>query len=196
MEETEVKKKQKAEYRSAKRSKKLIREAFLSLLKEKPESKITVTDIVNLADINRATFYAHYPDVRGVVEEIENDVIDKMMTVLGEFRYFSFFKNPAPLLLKISRFLEADVSLYKQLINTDSSDAFISKLKKIFTDYMKNDPDIPEYIREKKRFSIRVSYFTGGIVNAYKQWLIGELDCSLNDISMEIALMITETDLS
>lgn len=196
MEETEVKKKQKAEYRSAKRSKKLIREAFLSLLKEKPESKITVTDIVNLADINRATFYAHYPDVRGVVEEIENDVIDKMMTVLGEFRYFSFFKNPAPLLLKISRFLEADVSLYKQLINTDSSDAFISKLKKIFTDYMKNDPDIPEYIREKKSFSIRVSYFTGGIVNAYKQWLIGELDCSLNDISMEIALMITETDLS
>ena len=27
-------------------------------------SKITVTDIVNRADINRATFYAHYPDVR------------------------------------------------------------------------------------------------------------------------------------
>jgi len=190
------KKQQKAEYRSAKRSRRLIREAFLTLLKKKPETKITVTDIVNLADINRTTFYAHYPDVRGVVEEIENDVIDKMMIILKDFHYFSFFKNPAPLLLQISRFLEMDVDLYKQLIKIDSSDAFLDKLKKIFAEFMENDPDIPQYIREKSSFAIRVSYFTGGIVNAYKQWLTEELDCSLNDISMEIASMITETDLS
>lgn len=188
--------KQKAEYRSAKRSRKMIREAFLTLLKKKPETKITVTDIVNLADINRTTFYAHYPDVRGVVEEIENDVIDKMIVILKDFHYFSFFKNPAPLLLQISRFLEMDIDLYKQLIRIDSSDAFLDKLKKIFAEFMENDPDIPEYIREKSSFSIRVSYFTGGIVNAYKQWLTGELDYSLNDISMEIASMITGADLS
>ena len=188
--------KQKAEYRSAKRSRKMIREAFLTLLKKKPETKITVTDIVNLADINRTTFYAHYPDVRGVVEEIENDVIDKMMVILKDFHYFSFFKNPAPLLLQISRFLEMDIDLYKQLIRIDSSDAFLDKLKKIFAEFMENDPDIPQYIREKSSFAIRVSYFTGGIVNAYKQWLTGELTCSLNDISMEIASMIAGADLS
>jgi len=187
--------KQKAEYRSAKRSRKLIRDAFLTLLNNKPEGKITVTDIVNLADINRTTFYAHYPDVRGVVEEIENDVINKMITILNEFHYFSFFKNPAPLLLKISRFLEMDVELYKQLIRIDSSDAFLNKLEKIFAKFMEEDSDIPHYIKEKNNFKIRVSYFTGGIVNAYKQWLTGELKCSLNDISMEIALMITETEL-
>jgi len=194
--EENVKTTQKTEYRSAKRSRKLIREAFLELLKRKPETKITVTDIVNLADINRTTFYAHYPDVRGVVEEIENDVIDKMMIILKDFHYFSFFKNPAPLLLQISRFLEMDVDLYKQLIRIDSSEAFLDKLKKIFAEFMENDPDIPQYIREKSSFAIRVSYFTGGIVNAYKQWLTEELDCSLNDISMEIAAMIAGTDLS
>lgn len=187
---------QKAEYRSARRSRQMIREAFLTLLKKKPETKITVTDIVNLADINRTTFYAHYPDVRGMVEEIENDVIDKMMRILKDFHYFSFFRNPAPLLLQISRFLEMDIDLYKQLIRTDSSDAFLDKLKKIFAEFMENDPDIPQYIREKNSFAIRVSYFTGGIVNAYKQWLTGGLDCSLNDISMEVAALISETDLS
>ena len=186
---------QKAEYRSAKRSRKMIREAFLTLLKKKSETKITVTDIVNLADINRTTFYAHYPDVRGVVEEIENDVIDKMMVILKDFHYFSFFKNPAPLLLQISRFLEMDMGLYKQLIRIDSSEAFLEKLKKIFADFMENDPDIPQYIREKKSFSIRVSYFTGGIVNTYKQWLLDKLDCSLNDISMEVAALLTESEL-
>ena len=49
-----------AEYRSAIRSRRMIREAYTVLLKEKDLSKITVTDIVNRADINRATFYAHY----------------------------------------------------------------------------------------------------------------------------------------
>lgn len=185
----------KAEYRSSKRSKKLIREAYLELLKNKPEHKITVTDIVTLADINRTTFYAHYPDVRGVIEEIENDVIGKMLSILKEFNYFSFFKNPAPLLLQISRFIEMDLELYKQLICTESSEIFLEKLKKVFLEFMQKDPDIPQYIKDKKSYMIRTNYFTGGIVNVYKQWLLGKLDCSLNDISMEIALLISENDL-
>lgn len=51
-------------YKSALRSRKWIRQAFMELLREKEFEKITVTDIVNRADINRSTFYAHYPDVR------------------------------------------------------------------------------------------------------------------------------------
>ena len=51
-------------YKSALRSRKWIRQAFMELLREKDFEKITVTDIVNRADINRSTFYAHYPDVR------------------------------------------------------------------------------------------------------------------------------------
>ena len=49
----------KAEYRSAIRSRKLINEALADLLTEKPLDKITVTDVVSRADINRGTFYAH-----------------------------------------------------------------------------------------------------------------------------------------
>jgi len=89
-----------AEYRSAIRSRRMIREAYTVLLKEKDLSKITVTDIVNRADINRATFYAHYPDVRGVTEEIENEIIAKMLEVLKEFEFTNFFRNPTPLLLQ------------------------------------------------------------------------------------------------
>ena len=86
---------QKAEYRSAIRSRRMIREAYTQLLKEKDLSRITVTDIVKQADLNRATFYAHYPDVRGVTEEIENEIIEKMLEVLKEFRFTNFFHNPA-----------------------------------------------------------------------------------------------------
>ncbi len=186
---------QKAEYRSAKRSRQLIRQAYMELLKEKDLNKITVTDIVNRADINRGTFYAHYPDVRGVTEEIENEFISEMLLILSEFKYESFFKNPTPLLLKISRFLEKDENFYKVLIRSNNSEIFLEKLKALFTDHMLSDTDIPSGIKNSKAVSLRICYFAGGIVNLYKQWFMGNLNCTLNDIALEISkLLALETD--
>ena len=180
----------KAEYRSAIRSRRLIRQAYTALLREKDLSKITVTDIVKRADINRATFYAHYPDVRGVTEEIENEIIAKMLDMLKEFEFKDFFRNPAPLLLELSRSLEEDADFYRILIKANGSEIFMEKLKKCFTDYMLNDSDIPEDMRHSKMVSLRVCYFAGGIVNLYKQWFRGDLDCSLNDIAMEVSKLL------
>lgn len=53
----------KAEYKSAIRSRRMIQRALVELLQEKELDKITVTDIVTRADINRGTFYAHYADL-------------------------------------------------------------------------------------------------------------------------------------
>lgn len=180
----------KAEYRSSIRSRRLIREAYVALLKEKDLAKITVTDIVNRADINRATFYAHYPDVRGVTEEIENEIITKMLNVLKEFKFTNFFSNPAPLLLQISRYIEEDAEFYRIMIKANGSEIFMEKLKKCFTDYMINDSDIPADMRHSKMVSLRVCYFAGGIVNLYKQWFRGDLNCTLNDIALEVSKLL------
>lgn len=180
----------KAEYRSAIRSRRMIREAYMELLKEKDLSKITVTDIITRADLNRATFYTHYPDVRGVTEEIENEIIEKMLEVLKEFQFTSFFRNPAPLLLKISRYLEEDTDFYRILVRANGSEIFMEKLKKVFSDHMLNDSDIPESMRQSKMVELRVCYFAGGIVNLYKQWFRGDLNCTLNDIALEVSKLL------
>lgn len=187
---------QKAEYRSAKRSRALIRQAYTDLLKEKDLNKITVTDIVKKADINRGTFYAHYPDVRGVTEEIEDEFIEEMLNILAEFKYENFFQNPTPLLLKISRFLEKDEEFYKVLIKSNNSEIFLEKLKKIFSNHMLSNTDIPDDLKSTKTVKLRISYFSGGIVNVYKQWFMGELACNLSDIALEISKLLSlETDL-
>ena len=180
----------KAEYRSAIRSRRMIREAYMELLKEKDLSKITVTDIITRADLNRATFYAHYPDVRGVTEEIENEIIEKMLEVLKEFQLTSFFRNPAPLLLNMSRYLEEDSDFYGILVSAIGSEIFMEKLKKVFSDHMLNDSDIPESMRQSKMVELRVCYFAGGIVNLYKQWFRGDLNCTLNDIALEVSKLL------
>ena len=181
---------QKAEYRSSIRSHRMIREAYTQFLKEKGLSKITVTDIVTRADLNRAIFYAHYPDVRGVAEEIEDEIIEKMIDVLKEFKFTSFFKNPAPFLLKLSRCLEEDDEFYRTLIMANGSEIFMEKLKNVFSNYMLNNSDIPVDMRHTKTVRLRVSYFAGEIINLYKQWFRGDLDCTLNDIALEISRLL------
>ena len=40
----------------------ILKQSFLKLLKEKPVNKITVKELCELSQINRATFYTHYSD--------------------------------------------------------------------------------------------------------------------------------------
>lgn len=57
------------------RTKQVISESFLELLKGKRADRITVTEICAMASINRATFYKHYFDVRDLQASLENEIL-------------------------------------------------------------------------------------------------------------------------
>ena len=63
--------------RRVKMTKKLIKDALIDLMDKKTINKITVKEICQYADINRSTFYLHYTDQYALLEEIENDTINK-----------------------------------------------------------------------------------------------------------------------
>jgi AcrR family transcriptional regulator len=52
------------------RTRKLLLDAFMSLLAEKSFDDITVQDIAARATVNRATFYAHFVDKYALVDEL------------------------------------------------------------------------------------------------------------------------------
>ena len=182
---------QKKEYRSAIRSRRLIRESLISLLKEKDISKITVKDIVDRADLNRATFYAHYPDVRGVMEEFENETIYRLREILIGVRFENVLQNPTPLLLKVNHFLGEDLDFYRTLILSSSADQFLEKLKDLYISYLNADTDIPEVIRDTTALQIQIKFFADGIIGIYKRWFKGEVPGSLNDITLQLSKIIS-----
>ena len=55
------------------KSKIFLKKALLSMLEEKKISKIKINTLCERAEINRATFYAHYKDVVELFEEIINE---------------------------------------------------------------------------------------------------------------------------
>ena len=54
----------------------ILKESLLALLKQKPINKITVKEVCERAELNRATFYAHYSDCFALLESIEEDLLE------------------------------------------------------------------------------------------------------------------------
>ncbi|MCR5145138.1 MAG: TetR/AcrR family transcriptional regulator [Lachnospiraceae bacterium] len=62
------------------RTDKAIRTSFVEILQNKPLDKITVQDICNAAEINRATFYRYYVDIYDLFDTISQMFFDKLFT--------------------------------------------------------------------------------------------------------------------
>ena len=45
----------------------------MALLKERPLKSITVTELAELADVNRATFYVHFQDVYDMFDQVKEE---------------------------------------------------------------------------------------------------------------------------
>lgn len=184
---------EKKEYRNARRSRMLIRDAFMALLQEKPFEKITATDIINRADVNRSTFYAHYPDVRGLVEEILDEIVDSSTKLVKELNYQNLFQNPRPFVEKLVTVGEKYRGLYGLINQSNFVYQQTNRLKSAFIEKTLNAPEIPESLRQNKKFEIRTHFFIGGIFNTYQQWILGALECSGEEIVTEISELIVSS---
>ena len=61
--------------RRIRRTRAALKHVLMELLKKKPIDKITVTELCQMVEINRSTFYQHYCDVYALLEDIESDFL-------------------------------------------------------------------------------------------------------------------------
>ena len=139
-------KRMKAEYRSSIRSKTMIKEAMLELMVEKPFDKITITDIVKKADINRGTFYAHYDNTSEVLKSISASVMDEIASAFKARNNSDALWNPRGYLKQIYYFFLTNPIYFSRLVATEKisevlNDARHNAIRKILDDL---GMDLPE----------------------------------------------------
>lgn len=61
-------------------TKNIIKESFLSLLNTHPLNKITVKEICELSEINRATFYKYYENAYDLLDKLEQEILNKLLS--------------------------------------------------------------------------------------------------------------------
>jgi AcrR family transcriptional regulator len=126
----------KKEYRNKIRSKMLIREAVIELLEKKGDiSAVTVSDVVQLANINRGTFYNHYNNVVEVLEELKDE---KMQIFLDELKRIATFEDFEMFANNIIAYFSDNKESFKKIIKgisrtmiDDLKLEFVKEVKKI-----------------------------------------------------------------
>lgn len=173
----------KAEYRSSIRSKNLIKKALAKLIHEKELAKITVSDIIREADISRGTFYAHFSDVNGVIEQIESEEIQKLMDFVNRFKVENAVDNIPLFINKICDYLYRDMEYYKMLANSKILNNFLSRLVNIYYDSLidlMNVKDSPDALNKANTYLL---YTTSGAKDVLIAWLNGNLKGTPAEIS-------------
>ena len=181
---------QKKEYRNAVRSRRMIREAFAELLHEKPLEKITATDIINRSGLNRSTFYAHYPDVKGVLEEFAVEIVNMFRQMLAEMDFSQFLNDPEPNLKQVVAFLEENRGLYQLMARSDLSPIYVDQLKKVLIQQVLDTPNLPTDGLSKISSDIRIRILLSGIIDTYQDWLTGEIGYTLEELISEVTNII------
>ena len=62
----------------------MLTEALTKLLQRKQINEITVTELTELADMNRGTFYLYYRDIYDMLGSVEEELFQRLEQILGE----------------------------------------------------------------------------------------------------------------
>ena len=91
-------------------TKMMIQQTFLDLLMQKPISKITVKEICDIAQINRATFYKHYQDTYDLLEQFQSEAIQGLLALIEN----SSEKSTEQILVSILTIMKENKDMFKK----------------------------------------------------------------------------------
>ena len=185
----------KAEYRSAARSRRLIRDAYVNLMQVKSIDKISISDIVREADLNRGTFYAHYSNPMDVLMEIADEIVGDVQGFFADFSFTDFLKNPMPLLLRVEKLLADNLDFYRRINLNTASIGFTDQIKKILVEYISSNKSVPEKLRNNPHFTVALELFAGGLISVYLGFVLGTIRASAREITETISILISQSAL-
>jgi len=149
-------------------TKRLMQDALIDLLSEKPIHKVTVRELCERADVNRSTFYAHYASPYDILSELEVAIIDRTISYLDEASDRNTHRNA---LIKLLKFYESHRNLYLLLLSNTQDGCYVDNLTKAAGSWISNfnapsdkklPPDLSAY---------RWNFNTAGSVKLVRDWL-------------------------
>ena len=168
------------------RTKKNIRQAFLSLLSNKSLTHITVKELSDLADINRKTFYMYYSNIEDILAELEDELVQKLILVFEKelfeketFDSYSFFEN-------LNRTIQEDMELYRILNHSDLLPHLIQRAKNALIEVFFRKYNISAD-SDNERYILYAEYAASGILSMYTRWFSSDSKMNLEELTKTAA---------
>lgn len=120
--------------RRVRKTRRQLKECLTRLLKEKKIQDITVRELAEMADINRGTFYLHYKDVFDLMDQIKNELIEEVESVLTHHPVPELVARPSLALSELFPLVQENAEIVSILIGENGDLNFVNRLKRIVSD--------------------------------------------------------------
>jgi AcrR family transcriptional regulator len=156
--------------RRVKYTKMVLKESFIKLLSEKEISQITIKEICEVADINRATFYAHYSDQYDLMRKIENELLENVGEYLAGYTKNEANLDHIAMVEKIFEYIKQNAELCRLLLSERGDLNFQKRIMMLI--YERNIDDLTSGGGISKEVADYIYAFTiTGCVGAIQKWL-------------------------
>lgn len=167
------------------KSKNKLNFAILNLLGKKNKEEITVSELCQLASVNRNTFYAHYKDVNELVDEVRANYLEVFLKQIRDLtlRGESLQKVLNVLLESIAY----NHDTYTILFNDRNDSSFLYTLVQLA---LKDAIDDLKLKSDVVSLSDINDYIIGGVVSMINSWIKSEFNISPKVMSGKIAYVV------
>ena len=183
----------KSTHKNATRSRHLIKQAYGELLNEKDPAKISVTDIVERANISRGTFYAHYLDVYDLSMAIQNNIMETLNYAINRVGLENIIADPTDAVVMGMEFLEKNKTYYSLFVNSSRGEVLVSRIIQYLEDRFY--PTIAEMFSSEELEHVKL--FLVYTVGAYKRvilaWFAGKLHMSARECAEQMMDIYTSS---
>lgn len=171
--------------------------AFIELISERNYGKITVGDIINRADIGRATFYAHFETkdylLKELCDELFCHIFDSINSETNNHRHIFECEAPDSVILHLLIHLQKNDNNILKLLSGDNNELFISYFKNGLIDLFTNSSEICERSFEK---GLPIDYYVNHIacsfVETVRWWVNNNMKEKPEEISEYFLIAINE----
>jgi AcrR family transcriptional regulator len=162
--------------RRSQRTRHLLSEALVSLIREKGYDTITVSDLIDRANIGRSTFYSHYRDKDDLFVGELDRVIELLSHRIPSQEDLPFFPS-----LGLFRHVGEEYELYKALVWSPGIDLLIKHLQKSLSHRI--EQGFQESGREYEiPIPVMASFIAGSFLTFLKWWLENKMSYAPEDM--------------
>lgn len=180
--------------RRTKKTQKVIKNTFLTLLQEKELTKITVSEITNLADIGRGTFYLHYQDVFDLYKQLENELLHQLIEWIENLYSSDKLLTLAEFMEKIAESILENKNVFDIFMNEQRNNTLLSKVKEIITEKELEERKQHGALQGADFEKFNIAFQVSGTIEVLNEWVKTGMQQSPKEISEIISRIICDDD--
>lgn len=170
--------------RRKRRTRRAIRDAYLTLLEERDYSKITVTELARVADIDRKTFYLHYDSLEALVDELIEEealsVAHSMGKVSLDERGMLDIRS---LYIALSAELTSGFSRHAAILSHVNKEDFIDRLQLSMSRIVVEEDALGLGEQLGPTLELFSTFVCSGLLSTYRRWLETNSELPLDELA-------------